>query len=791
MINEEVRKLYDELMNPTEALSKDDFLEKLIKIRNISKYSIYHELLSYTNKNELKELIKWYSKEDVGKQMDIKENLERESLNRLIWEKISILEIFEKYKDCIKKVFLENTSLDEKLSSLKVTYDYIDWVIFPPEWDTRIQPWSWKWLNKKEWYDRISLLFNKILNIENNIYLWDFRVVIGKDDNNSLRKYSYVVIEIPKLNKSIFVNNKYGEATYIYDWIPTDKDLLTKWKESLGTVCTKISFYNADQWEKQVSEFLFKENSSDKSTTFKDIKAKDLKNVLDMEEKKAVIRTILNEKQTKEKRFSLNTDQRLHFRLDDWTSYIIIARIFGFTERWNHLIKDKNFIELSKKIFGEDDPDVIKLINWCVIHTTDSIRNLFENNKQLKQLRFSLDYFHRFYFKLPDKTSYLIIARTFGFKEEKKDLSKNKFFIELSKKIFGENDPDVIKLINKNTEHTINSIRNLLKDNKELKEKRFSLLNYHDKEKFKLSNNTTYLIISRIFWFNEEKKVIYNNKTFIELSKKIFGEDDPDVIKLKSTVHTINSIRSLFKDNKELKEKRFSLSNYDDRTMFKLPDKTSYLTIARIFGFKEGLKDLAKDKIFIELSKKIFGEDDPDVINYTNNHMIYADSIKALLTNDNQLKKLRFSLNIKQRINFKLSNYTSYTDIARIFGFTENYKLLAKDKIFTELSKKIFWENDPDVIKLCDKYTVHTVSSIRTIFENNAKLKEEWFHLKVEQRNWFKLPNWTSYLTIARIFNFSETRNELQRNKRFLELSKRIFGENDPDVIQLAKRLNK
>ena len=158
MINEEVRKLYDELMNPTEALSKDDFLEKLIKIRNISKYSIYHELLSYTNKNELKELIKWYSKEDVGKQMDIKENLERESLNRLIWEKISILEIFEKYKDCIKKVFLENTSLDEKLSSLKVTYDYIDWVIFPPEWDTRIQPWSWKWLKKNDMTELVSFL---------------------------------------------------------------------------------------------------------------------------------------------------------------------------------------------------------------------------------------------------------------------------------------------------------------------------------------------------------------------------------------------------------------------------------------------------------------------------------------------------------------------------------------------------------------------------------------------------------------------------------------------------------
>jgi hypothetical protein len=58
MINEEVKKLYDELINPSEALSKDEFLEKLIRIRDITKYNIYHELLSYTNKNELKELIK-------------------------------------------------------------------------------------------------------------------------------------------------------------------------------------------------------------------------------------------------------------------------------------------------------------------------------------------------------------------------------------------------------------------------------------------------------------------------------------------------------------------------------------------------------------------------------------------------------------------------------------------------------------------------------------------------------------------------------------------------------------
>jgi hypothetical protein len=67
--------------------------------------------------------------------------LERQSLDKLIWEKITIWEILDKYIEQIKKVFAEDTPLTEKLSYLKITYDYIDWVIFPPEWDTRIQPW--------------------------------------------------------------------------------------------------------------------------------------------------------------------------------------------------------------------------------------------------------------------------------------------------------------------------------------------------------------------------------------------------------------------------------------------------------------------------------------------------------------------------------------------------------------------------------------------------------------------------------------------------------------------------
>ena len=60
MINEEVKKLYDELFNSKEALSEDEFLDKLIKIENITKYNIFHNLLTYTDKNNLKEVFKLY-----------------------------------------------------------------------------------------------------------------------------------------------------------------------------------------------------------------------------------------------------------------------------------------------------------------------------------------------------------------------------------------------------------------------------------------------------------------------------------------------------------------------------------------------------------------------------------------------------------------------------------------------------------------------------------------------------------------------------------------------------------
>ena len=59
-MNEEVKNLYNDLFNSKEALSEDEFLDKLIKIENITKYNIFRNLLTYTKKNDIKEVLKLY-----------------------------------------------------------------------------------------------------------------------------------------------------------------------------------------------------------------------------------------------------------------------------------------------------------------------------------------------------------------------------------------------------------------------------------------------------------------------------------------------------------------------------------------------------------------------------------------------------------------------------------------------------------------------------------------------------------------------------------------------------------
>ena len=69
-----------------------------------------------------------------------------------------------------------------------------------------------------------------------------------------MRRESYVMFQIPKLNKTILVNNCYGEATFIYDGILEYDDVVAYSKKDLSSQLTKIIFSHSkkEAWDVQI-----------------------------------------------------------------------------------------------------------------------------------------------------------------------------------------------------------------------------------------------------------------------------------------------------------------------------------------------------------------------------------------------------------------------------------------------------------------------------------------------------------------------------------------------------------
>ena len=75
------------------------------------------------------------------------------------------------------------------------------------------------------------------------------------------REQSYAVIRIEGLNRTVLINNSYGEATYVVTWILDIEDLITftkkDYQEDQNAVRVKFFSSNPGLWGSQMSEALF------------------------------------------------------------------------------------------------------------------------------------------------------------------------------------------------------------------------------------------------------------------------------------------------------------------------------------------------------------------------------------------------------------------------------------------------------------------------------------------------------------------------------------------------------
>ena len=181
--------------------------------------------------------------------------LESKTLESVVGEKTTtdqLLAVFaKKFDEIIKN---KSLSPEEKLKELGIKYIKTDKMILPPDPEyRRIQTGSGKW-RKEPWpdYDRIGRLVWLLKGI--GVYTTDYTVIVWTNTENAMRRESYVMFQIPKLNKTILVNNCYGEATFIYDGILEYDDVVAYSKKDLSSQLTKIIFSHSkkETWDVQI-----------------------------------------------------------------------------------------------------------------------------------------------------------------------------------------------------------------------------------------------------------------------------------------------------------------------------------------------------------------------------------------------------------------------------------------------------------------------------------------------------------------------------------------------------------
>ncbi|MBB1557024.1 MAG: hypothetical protein HG439_000805 [candidate division SR1 bacterium] len=181
--------------------------------------------------------------------------LESKTLESVVGEKTTtdqLLVIFaKKFDEIIKN---KSLSPEEKLKELGIKYIKTDKMILPPDPEyRRIQTGSGKgWKEPGPDYDRIGRLVGLLKGI--GVYTTDYTVIVGTNTENAMRRESYVMFQIPKLNKTILVNNCYGEATFIYDGILEYDDVVAYSKKDLSSQLTKIIFSHSkkESWDFQI-----------------------------------------------------------------------------------------------------------------------------------------------------------------------------------------------------------------------------------------------------------------------------------------------------------------------------------------------------------------------------------------------------------------------------------------------------------------------------------------------------------------------------------------------------------
>ena len=775
--------------------------------------------------------------------------LENWILKKHLWIDITLSQLLDNFINTVSSILKEDIDVGDKLDKLKIEHIQLDWVILPPDKNIEIKKWSWKWFEKKEWYDRLSLLINKVL-IPNWVLLSDILVSTWVLEKNMMREQSYVCVHIPKINKTIFVNNAFWEATFICDWIMEIHDFVTYWKNWLSKILYKIDFVNRDEnlWINKVSKSLFtsvKDNNKWKGSIKRDI----LKDSLLLKER--IRNSIIN---IKDEWFNLWYNSRHSFKLDiDGKEYTFgqICSLFLSCAGKEKLNTSEHYLELTKLIFWEcDEYYQLKQRLYFNNYSFDEKKEyVIGEIKKIPDIWFWLNNtIKRDDFKFSEyNISYLILARSFWIKtKDNHYILSDWLFLYFSFIIFWENDNNFRKYCewfsNIKWEEWINNIINKIKI---INNENYS--NIIDKYNKVIENEAKDRVKEYIFnmgddwfwWFTErscfsyqynDKYIIsypalfnifsvkldsdewtYSEKAFYKLTCAIFWEKHPKVIELKDKLLYVLSnneqkqklLLKCFKDI-WVKHKWLSTKASDFETLGIDINwrKVWYLAILAIFWITYDKKSRYSYDNFFKLMDIVYWEDDDAIVRAKMNKLwfwIREALKKEIIPRKEEWLKLRTVDRQKFSV---IINWLSinYLAIARAFWCNYPKSQVYKFSSHLELSKELFWNDDSDVkdmeswlwFDFLEKWRKQKL--IREVMFREDEMNI-WFNLIVKWREKYtvELNNWVIvwYKKLCSIFEIVCDKKDIAKDMCFLALSEVIYWEHFPRVKQLREKFTK
>ncbi len=243
----------------------EQILNALIQLESDIESAVFDILKNYQAQNKKINNTKIYQAMH-SRNFELRNVLESRIMQIATGDKMSISDLLDQCIAHLNKILDNQENMEDILKKMKICYKKVEDTILPPD-EKPIQTGSWNWwIEKREWYNKFWLLLNLLR--EKWIYTDDLYVAIGVNQKNQMREQSYLYIYIPRINKTILINNSYGEKTFIYNWYIQLNYFLgnTKiWiKNNENIVGVNFDYENITNWKSKMNYYLFEKQETDK-----------------------------------------------------------------------------------------------------------------------------------------------------------------------------------------------------------------------------------------------------------------------------------------------------------------------------------------------------------------------------------------------------------------------------------------------------------------------------------------------------------------------------------------------